>query len=120
MRHHVESAARGIEGVHLRDTGLGQVGDGTESVLVGLVDERCHDRGPLGRELETVDLRTVHIDSGSPTNPLAGLLGRVDGTLVPSLTGPRVREHARRDDLVAFGERLLLQRPHHRAVPDAA
>ena len=120
MGHHVEADLGGVERRHAHHAHLAEVGDGAEAVLLPFVDHRGHDFRVHGAKLEAVDLRAVHLDPNGPLHPFPRFLGGIDGAAVPGLAGAGVGEHARRDDLVALGRRLLAERPHHRAVADAA
>ena len=95
VRDGAEAEPRGLDRVHLRDAALLQMRGRSEAELLRLVEQRRHDLRPLGAELQAVDAV-----GGRPAHPLARLLGRVDGALVPAAARPLVVEDARRDDLV--------------------
>ncbi len=96
VRDRLQSEFRGGEGVHLRDAGLLQVRGRAEVVLLGLVEQRRHDVGPLCAELEAFE--SV---GRAPAHPLARRFRRVDRPLFPALSGALIVDQPRRDDRVA-------------------
>src|SRR5437899_11385481 len=100
---------RGLQNVRLRDAKLRQVRRGTEVKPVGLVEERGED---LGREQRSrsQNLETVSAFLRDPLRELAGLLGRVDRSLIPTpLAREDVRKDPRRDDLILRAAVSLVQ-----------
>ncbi|HXV61574.1 MAG TPA: hypothetical protein VEK15_12830 [Vicinamibacteria bacterium] len=74
--HRAEPEPGGIDRVHLGDTLLREVRRRSEAELLRLVEERLHDVGRIGSELQAVNpglRRHAH--------PLARLLWRFDGAL---------------------------------------
>ena len=113
VRHHVQPDARRLDRGHAGHAHLVEVGDGLEVEAVRLVDERGHDLGVVGAQLEAVDGLPVHLLRRGPAHPLARVFGSDDQASAPAQAAPgtRIRVHVGRDNGVLGRLRLLAQLP---------
>ena len=117
MRHRAQAQADGIAGIHAAHAHLIQVCHGPQAQLLRFAQQRFHDLGIHGAQLETVDAFTV-----GPAHPFAGGFGRSHRRIGPSLAGERpvIGENPRRGDLVPRAALAFAQRPIHVACRHAA
>ena len=113
----MQAEAGRVAHVHARQAGLREVGRRAQLELAGAADERLHDLGVFGEELQAVCAL-----AGGPGHPLARLLRRGDRAAQPAVAVARsgVDDDPRRGDLVARAAPALAHRPVERAGGDAA